>query len=151
MVERHLPHTHLDGMATVNGNGAPVVGLTIRHDRIDNFWFTLCHELAHVSLHFGTGHIEEFVDDLDAASGERLEGEADRWAEEVLIPSKIWKDAAVRLSPTVPAVLALASEMRIHPAIIAGRVRKERSNYGILTPIVGNRKVRILFEETRAA
>lgn len=151
VVERHLPRTHLDGMATVNGNGAPVVGLTIRHDRIDNFWFTLCHELAHVSLHFGTEHIEEFVDDLDAVSGEKLEGEADRWAEEVLIPSKIWKNAAVRQSPTVPAVLALASKMRIHPAIIAGRVRKERSNYGILTPIVGNRKVRILFEETRAA
>ena len=151
VVERHLPHTHLDGMATVNGNGAPVVGLTIRHDRIDNFWFTLCHELAHVSLHFGTDQVEEFVDDLDASSGEKLEGEADRWAEEALIPSKIWENATVRLSPTAPAVLALASEIRIHPAIIAGRIRKERSNYSILTPIVGNRKVRSLFEETRAA
>lgn len=151
VVERHLPHTHLDGMATVNGNGAAVIGLTLRHDRIDNFWFTLCHELAHVSLHFDTEQVEEFVDDLDAASGEKLEEEADRWAEEVLIPAKIWENAAVRLSPRVPGVLAMASEIRIHPAIIAGRIRKEQSNYSILTSIVGNRKVRILFEGTKAA
>lgn len=151
VVERHLPHTHLDGMATVNGNGAAVIGLTLRHDRIDNFWFTLCHELAHVSLHFDTEQVEEFVDDLDAASGEKLEEEADRWAEEVLIPAKIWENAAVRLSPRVPVVLAMASEIRIHPAIIAGRIRKEQSNYSILTSIVGNRKVRNLFEGTKAA
>lgn len=151
LVERHLPHTHLDGMATVNGNGTPVIGLTLRHDRIDNFWFTLCHELAHISLHFGPEQVEEFVDDLDAAPGEKLEGEADRWAEEVLIPSRIWENAAVRLSPRAPAVLALASEIRIHPAIIAGRIRKEQSNYKILTSIVGNWKVRSFFEETRAA
>jgi Domain of unknown function (DUF955). len=135
----------------VNGNGAAVIGLTLRHDRMDNFWFTLCHELAHVSLHFDTEQVEEFVDDLDAASGEKLEEEADRWAEEVLIPAKIWENAAVRLSPRVPGVLAMASEIRIHPAIIAGRIRKEQSNYSILTSIVGNRKVRILFEGTKAA
>jgi HTH-type transcriptional regulator/antitoxin HigA len=138
-------------MATVNGNGAPVIGLTVRHDRIDNFWFTLCHELAHVALHFESGQVEEFVDDLDAASGEKLEGEADRWAEEVLISSRVWESAAVRLSPGVRAVLALASEIRVHPAIIAGRIRKEQSNYTILSSLVGNRKVRSLFEETRAA
>jgi len=33
------------------GNVRPVIGLTLRYDRIDNFWFCLLHELAHVGLH----------------------------------------------------------------------------------------------------
>ena len=44
----HLPRTHLDGAALRLPNGKPVIGLTLRHDRIDNFWFTLLHELAHI-------------------------------------------------------------------------------------------------------
>ena len=32
-------------------NGAPVAALTLRYDRLDNFWFTLLHELAHIALH----------------------------------------------------------------------------------------------------
>src|SRR5258708_7952902 len=39
-----LPGTFLDGAAMVSASGVPVVGLTLRHDRIDNFWFTLLHE-----------------------------------------------------------------------------------------------------------
>ena len=30
------------------GDGTPVIALTLRYDRIDNFWFCLLHELAHV-------------------------------------------------------------------------------------------------------
>jgi HTH-type transcriptional regulator/antitoxin HigA len=33
--------------------GVPVIGLTIRYDRLDNFWFCLLHEAAHVSQHLG--------------------------------------------------------------------------------------------------
>ena len=29
----------------------PIVALTLRHDRLDNFWYCLCHELAHVDKH----------------------------------------------------------------------------------------------------
>ena len=51
VIERHLPRTHLDGAALCLLDGRPVIGLTLRYDRIDNFWFSLMHELAHVSLH----------------------------------------------------------------------------------------------------
>ena len=51
----HLPRTHLDGAALKSHEGRPVIGLTLRYDRIDNFWFTLLHELAHVGLHLGPG------------------------------------------------------------------------------------------------
>ena len=28
-----------------------MIGLTLRHDRMDNFWFTIVHELAYFYLH----------------------------------------------------------------------------------------------------
>ena len=55
-IVRHLPGTHLDGAAMKSSEGRPVVGMTLRYDRIDNFWFVLFHELAHVVLHLYNGN-----------------------------------------------------------------------------------------------
>src|ERR1035437_6473615 len=43
--------THLDGAAILMDSIYPVIALTLRYDRIDNFWFVLFHEIAHVILH----------------------------------------------------------------------------------------------------
>src|SRR5262249_17720857 len=51
VIEPHLPKTRLDGAAMKSASGRPIVGLTLRHDRLDSFWFTLMHELAHLALH----------------------------------------------------------------------------------------------------
>ena len=60
----HLPRTHLDGAAIKLDDGRPVIGMTLRYDRIDNFWYTLLHELSHVGLHLdGCGDENAFVDD----------------------------------------------------------------------------------------
>ena len=52
---QHLPHTYLDGACFLSPEGRPVIGMTLRHDRQDNFWFTLLHELSHVYLHLMQG------------------------------------------------------------------------------------------------
>jgi HTH-type transcriptional regulator / antitoxin HigA len=44
----HLPRTYLDGAALQLPDSTPVVGLRLRYDRLDNFWFCLPHELAHI-------------------------------------------------------------------------------------------------------
>ena len=61
VIEPHLSHTHLDGAALKMPDGSPLVALTLRHDRLDNFWFTLCHELAHIALHFDGEECEVFL------------------------------------------------------------------------------------------
>jgi len=76
-------------------DGNPVVVLMLRYDRLDNFWFCLCHELAHVGRHFDSYDGQQFLDDLAAAPlpGEPevpVEREADEWAREALIPGKAW-------------------------------------------------------------
>ena len=64
VIEKHLPKTYLDGVALRLGDGRPVIGLTLRYDRIDNFWFCLLHELAHVGRHMDNDRGEVFVDDF---------------------------------------------------------------------------------------
>ena len=148
---RHLSRIYLDGAALSLADGRPVIGLTLRYDRIDNFWFTLLHELAHVGLHLdGNDHIS-FIDDMtlrgrDDNRADSKETQADQWAEEALIPSEVWDDSEARHNPNANSVITLAQRLGIHPAIVAGRVRYERGNYRLLSQFVGTGQVRQHFE-----
>src|SRR3546814_7105056 len=51
VVERHLPKTYLDGAAMLLDGKDAIIALTLRHDRLDNFWFVLFHELGHIVRH----------------------------------------------------------------------------------------------------
>ena len=150
VIERHLPRTYLDGAALRLGDGRPVIGLTLRDDRIDNFWFCLLHELAHVGRHMDHDMGEAFVDDftlrkLEGRREDPRERQADEWAEEALIPRSAWEASAVRDRPTTMAVMNLANALQVHPAIVAGRVRFERKNYRLLSQFVGTGEVRPQF------
>jgi HTH-type transcriptional regulator/antitoxin HigA len=153
VIEQHLPHTHLDGAALLLDVGRPVIGLTVRYDRLDNFWFCLMHELAHVSLHLShpkEGEPSRFFDDLDAsAPDDQRESEADREAGEALIPEEEWSRSPASLLRTPDAVEHLAKKLRVHPAIVAGRIRHRRGNYRVLNDLVGQGQVRRLFPDVR--
>jgi HTH-type transcriptional regulator/antitoxin HigA len=145
IIEKHLPKTHLDGAALWASTDRPVIALTLRYDRLDNFWFTLCHELAHVSLHLKDSSKEAFVDDLEAHVVSAAEGEADAFAADVLIPKTEWEKSGLQNKWSSYAVITFANKLRIHPAIVAGRIRKERNNYRILSQLVRRNEVRRLF------
>ena len=143
----HLLRTHLDGAALQLGDGTPVIGVTLRYDRLDNFWFCLLHELAHIGRHMDGKLDEAFIDDLSLrdVEGDRrdpTEVEADEWAENALIPTSVWKASRVRDNPSPLAVLELAQQLGIHPAIVAGRVRHDTGNFRLLSHFVGTGEVR---------
>ena len=142
-----LPRTYLDGAALMLGDGTPVIGLTLRDDRLDSFWFCLLHELAHVGRHMDLDGETAFIDDLTlrdvaGAREDPTEIQADEWADDALIPRAIWETSAVRQQPTPMAVINLANALQIHPAIVAGRVRREQRNYRLLSQFVGTGAVR---------
>lgn len=145
IIEKHLAHTHLDGAAIRLPDGSPLVAMTVRHDRLDNFWFTLCHELAHIALHFDGQDSTAFFDDLDHAGIDTCEGDADRWASDALIPQEVWQAANLGRRPSTHAVINLATSLRIHPAIPAGRIRKETGNYRIFDELIGRKKISRLY------
>ncbi|WP_211263120.1 ImmA/IrrE family metallo-endopeptidase [Thioalkalivibrio nitratireducens] len=143
VIEPHLKGTMLDGAALKDADGTPVIGMTLRHDRIDNFWFTLIHEIAHLWKHVDTD--EAFLDDLDAPSEDRREAEANRLAREALIPRVMWKRSDAYLSPSRETIDRLARDLKVHPAVIAGRLRRESGNYQQFSELVGQGEVRHLF------
>ena len=145
-IVEHLPGTHLDGAAIRSADGRPVIGLTLRYDRVDNFWWVLLHELAHVTRHLAEPD-RIFIDDLNLDSEDDDELDADQWAREALIPESIWEFSEVSQNPSPMAVMELAQECGIHPAIVAGRARHERGNFRLLSQFVGSGKVRTLFRD----
>ncbi|MEE9230685.1 MAG: ImmA/IrrE family metallo-endopeptidase [Acidobacteriota bacterium] len=152
VVEAHLPRTHLDGAALTLPDGRPVVALTLRYDRLDNFWFTLLHELAHVGRHLEAALEQQqmYLDDLDStADSDSREREADELAGEALIPHEAWSASAARFLRSPDAAKQLAHALRIHPAIVAGQMRREAGNYRILGNLVGQGRVRCLFPDVR--
>jgi HTH-type transcriptional regulator/antitoxin HigA len=148
----HLSKTYLDGAAFILPNGNPVAALTLRYDRLDNFWFCLLHELAHIGQHLTAGSEEIIFDDHDLRGIQSVpeddpEQEADKMAQEALIPNKSFKtiDISGKIDPE--HIKSLADKLKIHPAIIAGRIRYEKNNYRLFSNLVGNREVRRQFSD----
>jgi HTH-type transcriptional regulator/antitoxin HigA len=144
VIESHLKGTSLDG-AALKDNGFGIIGLTLRSDRLDNFWFTLLHEVAHLWKHVTESDM--FLDDFDASSEDRREIEANRIAREAFIPRIVWKRSEAYKNPSKESIDQLSRELKIHPSIIAGRIRKEFNNYKLFTDIVGYGEVKHLFND----
>lgn len=144
IAEPQIPGTKLDGAAFLI-DGVPVIGLTLRRDTIDGFWFTLLHEVAHVILHYRMGMSVGFFDDTEDTEREGLdevEREANEFASNMLIPSEKWKRSPARISKATAPIEKFASELKIHPAIVFGRIQKERRDYATFSDKIGRGMVR---------
>lgn len=146
VIEERFERTYLDGGAMLNTNGNPVIGLTLRYDRLDNFWFVLFHELGHVFLHLMSGYGFDFFDDDAASTEDTLECEADEFALDNLIAPNEWEMCLSRNALTIEAVKLDAERLQVDPSIIAGRIRKEREDFSLLNELVGQNDVRIQFD-----
>lgn len=133
VVEPHLRGTRLDGAAIMTRDGVPIIGLTLRYDRVDHFWFTLCHELGHVARHL---HETQEIVDCElmrrAVAPDQREREADAFAENAIAGADRLRAAGLIERPTPAGAEALATDLRVHPALVAGRIRKECADYRIL-------------------
>lgn len=139
--ERHLASTHLDGAAMLL-DSIPVIGLTLRFDRLDNFWFVLLHESAHIVLHRERGLNDGFFDEDQAALDAVVEKEADDFAQSAFIPQEMWKRSFVRFTSAPKEVQKFAFERNLGAAVVAGRIRKERNDYTLFNELVGFGTVR---------
>jgi HTH-type transcriptional regulator/antitoxin HigA len=139
VVESGLPGMSIDGASFHLSRVGPVLALTLRHDRLDNFWFTLLHELGHIALHLSTPGDDIYIDSLDEAVGDEqeAEAEADAFAKDALVPRDTWMRSDARRLGSESSVIALARQLGIHPAIVAGRIRYERREFRIFTELAG--------------
>jgi HTH-type transcriptional regulator/antitoxin HigA len=146
----HLDQTYLDGACFLSSAGNPVMGLTLRHDRLDNFWFTLLHELGHIHLHLHDKH-QAFYDDIESGGTvtEPIEIEANAFAADSFIPRPLWEERANDLlsAPTQLKVIEFAERLNVHPSIIAGRICWELKDFTKLAPLRKKANLRKMFQD----
>ncbi len=144
VIEPHLDQTHLDGAALLGRDERPVIGLTLRHNRLDNFWFTLFHEIGHVLKHLSAEKSAILDVDIDRKKTGVIEIEADRFALDTLIPPGAW-DEQLRHLHYAAEIRATAKRLCVHPAVIAGRLRREANDYRLHRTLVGYNQVKAVF------
>jgi HTH-type transcriptional regulator/antitoxin HigA len=144
VIESSLPGMRIDGASFVVPGFGPVIGLTLRYDRLDSFWFTLLHELAHIVLHLCGDSDGVFIDSIEDEDREEseIEAEANAFAKDSFVPRDAWLRSDAFRFATEPAILALAEKFEIHPAVIAGRLRFERKRYQDFSQLLGAGQVR---------
>lgn len=134
-----LPQAKIDGVCFWLNEHSPVIGMSTRFDRIDNYWFVLRHEIEHVLRGHGTE--EEVVDsDLEgskAGTGENLppdERVANAAAADFCVPSAKLDSFLRRKHPFYYErdVLAFAKLHGIHPGIVVGQMQRRLERYDYL-------------------
>jgi HTH-type transcriptional regulator/antitoxin HigA len=131
-----LSSAKIDGVCFWLNDRAPVIGMSLRHDRIDNFWFVLRHELEHVLRLHGraAAMLDAELEGSRAGTGpdvseeERLANEA---AAEFCVPQKMLDAFIARKAPFFAErdVLGFARTIHVHPGLIAGQLQHRTGRY----------------------
>jgi HTH-type transcriptional regulator / antitoxin HigA len=131
-----LASAKIDGVCFWLDDVSPVIGMSLRHDRIDNFWFVLRHELEHVlQLHARENPIPETeLEGEKAGTGpsiaeeERIANEA---AADFCVPKKMMDGFIARKSPFFAErdILGFARTIHVHPGLIAGQLQRRTGRY----------------------
>jgi HTH-type transcriptional regulator/antitoxin HigA len=151
VILNHLPKTYLDGACFSSPDGEPIIALTLRYNRLDNFWFTLIHELCHLHLHLDHNQLAFFDDTENGQDSPTndFETEANHLTRQVLIPDEVWAVEKGKLLDNLgpDSVNKLAQRIHRSPAIVAGRVRWETGSYKICNELLGSGWVKISVSE----
>lgn len=137
VVVEGIAKSSIDGVCFWLSGDSPVIGLSLRYDRIDNFWFVLRHECAHV-LH-GHGKIDVIVDcDLGDSDPDKAINEEERMANQeaadFCVPEKKMRSFYLRKNPFFSErdVLAFSIRMDVHPGLVVGQLQRRMGRYDFL-------------------
>lgn len=133
-----LAATKIDGVCFWLNDGSPVIGMSLRFDRIDNFWFVLRHEIEHV-LHLHGRESAMLDTDLtgeragtgpNVATEERIANEA---AQEFCVPSASLAAFIARKAPlfTERDLIGFSRLLKVHPGILAGQLQHKTTRYDL--------------------
>lgn len=123
-------------------DGNPAIGMTLRHKRLDNFAFTLFHELGHIYEHLINNNQAEFIDlniknEEDGYRNSIEEKEANHFAQNGLINQTDWNQFKEEnyFMNTDEAIIPFAKKIKIHPSIVKGRTCFELNDFRSFTII----------------
>jgi HTH-type transcriptional regulator/antitoxin HigA len=134
-----LPTAKIDGACFWLDDRSPVIGMSLRHDRIDNFWFVLRHECEHVlQLHGRTAvMLDAELEGDRAGTGpgvldeERIANEA---AQNFCVPAAQLEAFVARKAPFFSErdVIGFSRVLKVHPGILVGQIQHKTKRYALL-------------------
>ncbi len=145
VVVEGLKSSKIDGVCLWLDEHSPVIGMTVRFDRMDNFWFVLRHELEHVLL--GHGKVEPSLDvDLKGDVVDEEEKLANAAASEFCAPKARIDSFIKRKAPIFPErdFLGLAKVLGVHPALVAGQIQFKTGRYDLFRSHLAKIRDRVL-------
>lgn len=129
LIVESLPSAKIDGVCFWLNDNSPVIAMTIRYDRIDNFWFVLRHELEHVLNQHGKQAVMLDIDLVGERSGEgeAVEDEeriANMAAADFCVPKSKMDGFIARKAPFFAErdLLGFAQTLNVHPGLVAGQL-----------------------------
>ncbi|MGD0631790.1 MAG: helix-turn-helix domain-containing protein [Terracidiphilus sp.] len=129
VIVEFLPGSKIDG-ATFWINDSPVIAMSIRYDRIDNFWFVLRHECEHVLRGDGRENGVLDVDLMENLGGDGPEEEiaANDAAQKFLVPPAEIENFIARVRPlySEERVLLFSKRIGVHPGIVVGQLQRKK-------------------------
>lgn len=139
VIVESLKGAKIDGVCIWLNPDAPVIGMSLRYDRIDNFWFVLRHEIEHVLRGHGKdalildAEIVEINQSADDSGISESEAVANAAAADFCVPSKYMEQFITRKAPVVSKrdMLGFAKTIRVHPGIVAGQLQRKLGRYNL--------------------
>jgi HTH-type transcriptional regulator/antitoxin HigA len=108
----------------------PIIGLSLRYNRIDNLLFTLFHELGHLFIHIKSDWgYNTFVDTWEDKTllQTEVEAQADAYAKDKLIPKQVWQEFVETTREFTDRTITLfACNVGVLPAVVRGRLCFEK-------------------------
>lgn len=127
-----IPGSKIQGVCFwLDNNASPVIGLSLKGDFIDIFWFNLWHEITHVLR--GDGKDAMVIDDFDEAPApeDECERAANAAAANYCVPTRAMKDFILRHTPMFSEknLIGFSRIMKRHPGIVAGQIQRATGRY----------------------
>jgi HTH-type transcriptional regulator/antitoxin HigA len=138
VIVEHVATSKIDGVCfwLKRKSLSPVIGLSLRLGRIDNFWFVLRHEIEHVLNKHGREEaiVDQDVDHALAAKDipaeERIANAA---GADFCVPATAMNDFLLRHDPIFREenVLNFATRMQVHPGLVVGQLQRKTGRYDL--------------------
>lgn len=132
--------TKVDGVS-LKINEKPVIAMSLRLKNLDNFWFTLLHELSHIVLHFDELNepIVDYFEESRDIDINKLEKQANKLAREIMIPNSIWR--TIKTTRNLEDLASYSKLYEVHPSIIAGRLSFENNDWATYSKLRAEYKI----------
>jgi HTH-type transcriptional regulator/antitoxin HigA len=130
VIVESLAGAKIDGATFWIDPHKPVIAMSLRFDRINNFWFVLRHECEHV---LNRDAQDSVVLDVEIVDGTGLiadlpkeEKRANDAAEQFVVPMDQLNDFIARVRPlySEQRILAFAKRINVHPGLVVGQLQR---------------------------